>query len=345
MTPRLIRHVLGATLTTVVAVLALGSVAHAIDDPDHGKGETDPAECTDTPELQHDFDPVDASGWVRHVGEAPLCAPVYIHPTTWTFVNTSEGESIWPQNLQATVTLAVAVDGSKTYFQAPGRLECAQADIYYTGHNPEPGFGDQLTAPGHPNEPPQLYWDSDGPRPTWVVYGGTSGENGVLTQDCGQPDPDPEPVVSAFLSTYECGTDVTVNLSAEGGEAAFVILVDGEEVATPSIVGTTGIDVSIGTSDARIVVEGPDGSVLLDEVVVYEPCVLGIDEEALPTQPEPQPEPEGEIAGIGAEAAAGEQAGAATLPRTGGPAVLYALVATLALGLGAGLRLVGRRLG
>ncbi len=345
---RFIPRSLAACALAIVAFLVLAPGAGAADEPvEEGNGPVE--ECTDHPELEHHFDPADASGWVRHAGELPLCDPVYIHPTTWTFVNTAEGESIWPQDLLGTETLAVPVDGTSIAFAAPGPLECAQADIYYTGTRSDPGLADRLLSPGHPNEPPQLYWESNGPRPTWAVYGGTTGENGVLTQDCGD-DEGEEPVVEASAAlSYECGPDVLVNLSAEGGPVDFVVTADGEVVASPTVDGSQEIIVELDT-EVRIIVEGPVGEVLIDEVVVFEPCVLG-EEETPPVEEEPVvDEEEGEIAGIGEEApagqeaAAGQQAAPTTLPRTGGPAVVYGLIAALALGLGTGLRTLSRRL-
>lgn len=365
----------------VLAVLAT-MVAFAIASPAAATDENPDGECDEELLLEHSFDSTTGSGWVQHMGDNDPCVPVYVHAATWAFVNTEQGDSIWPQTLSGVNTLAVS-GTEKVYFQAPGPLECAQIDIYYT-ENENPALPAEMGASGDSSEPAFLHDVSDGPTPSWVVFGGSSGPSGTLTQDCGDSPPLPLPEEPTLPSvdasvTYVCDAAGTVNLSSVGGLSDFVVTANGAVVFDGAVDGTNPVDVTVeGTTSVVVMVDGIE---VLNEIVVFEACddsgvggigdevdgetEVGTDTEAgveagtdteaeagveagTDTDVGSDVESESRVGGIGEEVAS---AGSETLPRTGGSALVTGLAAiTMAL-LGAtlvaferrGFQLAGRR--
>ncbi len=201
--------------------------------------------CESNPTLSHTFDPATGSGKVWLSDELDPCDPVLFQATGWDFVNDEENESIWPQTLIGTNLYSVTTTGQANAVEyiAPGDRMCEQVDIYI-GHDTLP---QTLIGPDNPFEPEFLHQHSTGPNPTWAVYGGTEGGNGVLTVDC-HDDPVPPIVTNAecgILGTLPNGTQYATTFTAvavNGVVVKYPLLVEGVPTA---VVAEPGVPVGV----------------------------------------------------------------------------------------------------
>lgn len=173
-----------------------------------------------------------------------------------------------------------------------------------------------------PPPPPVCEWDPELP---------------VEDPDC-VPPVQAAPEVSASI-TYACDTPriATVSVSSDGGPTTFVVLLDGDAVATlPDVEGDAQVEVEVPTTVASFVVVEADGAEVAAEAVDPADCaeVEGVVRQPTPPTQTPDPAP---------APTAPPASGAQVLPRTGVSSTFLAVAALATIGVGAVVLTTGRR--
>jgi hypothetical protein len=174
-------------------------------------------------------------------------------------------------------------------------------------------------------------WTFDG----WTEWS-TIGTEPATAEECPPPPPPPPGPFASASVAYECDANGTVTLVSTGGSSAFVVTVNGATVYSENLAGDTTVDFTVADGGSATIVVTANGATIVSQTVDHTACDTPQEETTTTTE-------DIAVEGIGVEAeeAAG---GAGVLPRTGGEAGGFLLLASMLVGLGAILRTASRRL-